>query len=44
MLVLSIIVCIAMNLNCNFWIYEGLLITLLFTTASFIYYRLGYGM
>ena len=30
MLVLSIIVCIAMNLNCNFWIYEGLLITLLF--------------
>ena len=30
MLALSIIVCIAMNLNCNFWIYEGLLITLLF--------------
>ena len=30
MLALSIIVCIAMNLNCNFWIYEGLLIILLF--------------
>ena len=30
MLALSIIVCIAMILNCNFWIYEGLLITLLF--------------
>lgn len=30
MLAFSIIVCIAMNLNCNFWIYEGLLITLLF--------------
>ena len=30
MLILSIIICIAMNLDCNFWIYEGLLITLLF--------------
>lgn len=30
MLVLAVILCIAMNFGCNFWIYEGLLIGLLF--------------